>query len=67
MLSTNFTKVSTQKMQPLGWKEQGKEEDHIMDGGMNMKKIKSNGNKKQAGSGQRMLGMEEECSGRQVL
>lgn len=50
-------------MQPLGWKEQGKEEDHIMDGGIKMKRIKSNGNKKQAGNGQRMLGMEKDCSG----
>jgi hypothetical protein len=54
-------------MQLLGWKEQGKEEDHIRDGGTKMKRIKSNGNKKQAGNGQRLLGMEEDCSGCQVL
>ena len=54
-------------MQPLGWKEQGKEEDHIMDGGTKMKRIKSNGNKKQVGNGQRLLGMDKDCSGSQVL
>jgi hypothetical protein len=38
-------------MQHLWWKEQGKEEDHIIDGGTKMKRIKSNGNKKRAGNG----------------
>jgi hypothetical protein len=43
----------------LWWKEQRTEEDHIIDGETKMKRIKSNRNKKQAGNGNRLSGMEK--------
>ena len=67
MLSNNFTEVSTRKNTTTrveetrkrgrphnGWRDKDEED-------------KSNGNKKQAGNGQRMLGMKKDCSGSQVL
>jgi hypothetical protein len=39
-------------------KEQGKEEDHVKMGGRGGRGLKWNGNKKQAGSGQRAEGVE---------
>jgi hypothetical protein len=53
------------KLQQLQWEDKGMEEDHVKDAQTRVKGLKYNGNKKQAGNGQRPLGMEEDCTGSQ--